>query len=84
MRYLSEGTPSLRDVAKVTASQSWQSSRPVAAEGSPLSGLTSPRLEVRLAKLAVASGRSVSTLAAVTRAPVLRARVAQTVAVDVT
>ena len=40
------------------------------------------RLEVQLAELAVARGRTVSTLAAVTRVSVLGPRVAQTVAVD--
>jgi hypothetical protein len=52
--------------------------------GSPFSRPPPPALvEIHLAKLAVAGRRAVSTLAAVTRVPVLGPRVAETVAVDV-
>ena len=50
---------------------------------SPLSRPWSPLLELHLTVLAVARRRSVSTLAAVTRVPVLGSRMTQAVAVDV-
>ena len=50
---------------------------------SPLPRLPPPRLEMQLPELAVARGRPVPALAAVTRIAVLRTRVTQTVAVDV-